>query len=223
MRASVHEGSSTKEGLMYRFVVLAALLTGAICLPAGAQAPAPQKLTLAVGDARPTLDFTFLDGARAPTWDDLKGKVVVVDFWATWCAPCIAAFPKLNELERAFRGRDVVFLSVSYEPARWVRDFLAKHPLETRVATDNDFATFKAFNAWGIPAVYVFDGSGRIVAVVHPTKLDATVIDAALGGRIPAVVQAQPWSDPKGAEEYFRKTRAEQEEKLSKQPSTADH
>lgn len=71
--------------------------------------------TLHVGETRPTLGFRAMGSEDPVSWEDLEGKVVVIDFWATWCAPCVKSFPKLNELEKVFADRPVAFFSVAYE------------------------------------------------------------------------------------------------------------
>ena len=161
--------------------------------------------TLRAGAVRPALDFRLLDEpTTAPGWAELADEVVVIDFWATWCAPCVAAFPKFNELEAAFADRPVRFISVTYEPEAMIRPFLAEHRLDTEIGLDNDFATFRSFLAWGIPTVYIFDRQGVLLSATHPENLSRELIEGALEGEIPAVEQARGWPDPAGAEEYFR-------------------
>jgi thiol-disulfide isomerase/thioredoxin len=153
------------------------------------------------------MDVTTLKGNHHPTWAELNGKVVVVDFWATWCGPCIASFPKLNALKSQSAGKPVEFFSVSYETRSQVEPVLRKYPLETTVALDNDFRTFKAFNAWGIPSVFVFDKKGKLAAVVYPEDVTPGLIQTVLDGKIPNVEQEKAWDDPAGAEASFRALR----------------
>lgn len=163
-----------------------------------------------VGTSRPELDFATMNGGYRPIWDQLRGNVVVIDFWATWCPPCIASIPKLNALQRRFAGKPVVFYSVTYEKQGAVRALLTKMPLDTQVSLDNNFHTFEAFNAWGIPVIYIFDKTGRLAATTESNNLDAAAIQAVLDGKSPSLPPAESWSDPKGAEKYFRSLRDKQ-------------
>ena len=77
-----------------------------------------QAATPAVGQPAPLLTFTQLYGAPEGTktdWPSLKGKVVVLEFWATWCAPCIAEIPHLNEFATSLAASNVQFISVDDE------------------------------------------------------------------------------------------------------------
>jgi thiol-disulfide isomerase/thioredoxin len=192
---------------MVRAAGFLALLIGAASIAQGPASKPQIKPPLPVGTRRPLLDVATLNAGHHPTWSELSGKVVVVDFWATWCAPCIASFPKLNEMKSQFSGKPVEFLSVSYETRGQVEPVLRKFPLQTTVSLDNDLRTFKAFNAWGIPSVFVFDKKGSLAAVIYPEDLSAALIQTVLDGGIPKVEQEKAWDDPAGAEASFRALR----------------
>jgi len=175
--------------------------------------PTTKPSLLKVGTERPELSLQLLSGGPAPKWQALEGRVVVMDFWATWCAPCIASIPRLNELHTKFEKEKVTFFSVTYEPPQYVREFLKEHPMAAEVAIDDSFNTFKTFQAWGIPVIYIFDSKGKLIATAHPNNLTPEVLEAALRGEVPNVKPAVPWSDPAGAEGYFRKLQLELKEK----------
>ena len=166
-----------------------------------------------IGTERPELSLHLLSGGPDPNWQNLEGQVVVMDFWATWCPPCIDSIPHLNELHKKFKKEKIKFFSVTYEPAPHVREFLKEHPMATEVAIDDSLNTFKTLQAWGIPVIFIFDTKGKLVAAVHPNNLTAEVLSAALRGEVPQVKQATPWHDPAGAENYFRKLQLELKEK----------
>ena len=166
-----------------------------------------------IGTERPELSLRLLSGGPDPKWQAMEGQVVVMDFWATWCPPCIDSIPHLNELHTKFEKERVKFFSVTYEPALHVREFLKEHPMSTEVAIDDSLNTFKTFRAWGIPVIFIFDTKGKLVATVHPNNLTPEVLYAALRGEVPKVKQAVAWHDPVGAESYFRKLQLELKEK----------
>jgi thiol-disulfide isomerase/thioredoxin len=162
------------------------------------------------GDAPPALNFRTLAGAPAPAWESLRGQAVILDFWATWCGPCIQSMPELNELVKRFKDRPVQFFSISYESEKIVAPFLEKHSLQSQVVIDNGCAMFRSYKAWGIPMVAVVGGDGKIKAVVYPSELTQALIEEVLAGKTPQVKQATTWHDPKGAEDYFCKDTARQ-------------
>ncbi|MGH1365177.1 MAG: TlpA family protein disulfide reductase [Calditrichia bacterium] len=166
------------------------------------KSPAP-----ASGDRAPDLHLSVFkpDSVEINDWSDLAGKVVVIDFWATWCTPCIASFPHLNQLVKAFSDKDIVFISLTYEPGNLISPFLEKHKLNTIIATDTSFAMFRSYDAWAIPQVILVNKEGIIVSKLHPEYLTSAILEDALAGEIPDVEQVPGGLfDPKGAEEHFR-------------------
>ncbi|MFM9874190.1 MAG: TlpA family protein disulfide reductase [Fimbriimonadaceae bacterium] len=103
------------------------------------------------GKAAPELFFGELIHGEKP---EPKGKVVLVDFWATWCGPCRAFSPKLNEWKKKF-GDDLVIVGVSDEPASTLNPFLKDHETNYIITSDPEKKMSKALGIKGIPHVMV--------------------------------------------------------------------
>jgi thiol:disulfide interchange protein DsbD len=107
--------------------------------------------------------FSTLDGGALDT-AAFRGKVVVVNFWATWCVPCIQEIPGFNKLHQQLGGKGVVVLGVSMdeEGAERVRPFLKKHSMDYLVALGSE-AVSKQYGLDQLPVTIVFDRSGKQV------------------------------------------------------------
>ena len=136
-------------------------------------------LLLTGGDREPELapDFTLmnLDG-NFMTLSDLRGSVVVIDFWATWCSPCLKSFPNLHDVVERNKDQGVVLLLVSLDKtAKRARDYL----VENGYATDNVlWESLEAsrevkglFGVVGIPRTFIIDREGFIQHTGHPGEL----------------------------------------------------
>jgi uncharacterized protein (TIGR03435 family) len=144
---------------------------------------------LKVGDPAPPLHFEKLmqapEGFRG-TWDELKGKIVVLEFWATWCGPCRDAMPHLNELVDEFKNKPVQFISVTDEEEWRVKNFLKfAAPISGWIGLDIDGTMFKAYNVWGRPHTVLVDQQGKIAALMYPTALNAGALERMLSGLPP--------------------------------------
>ncbi len=139
-----------------------------------------------IGDPPPALTLTkTIQGLPAANlnWERLKGKVVVLEFWATWCGPCVAAIPHLNDLAEQFKDKPVVFISVSSENEEVVRTFLKNHPVRFTVGLDDYEALNKAFHVMGIPHAVIVDSTGHIAAIAHPTDIKPANLEEVLAGK----------------------------------------
>ena len=116
-------------------------------------------------DAAPASTFVLLDGSKKST-EDLKGKVTLVNFWATSCVTCVAEMPKVIATYDKYksRGYDTLAVAMSYDPPSYVVNFAETRKLPFKVAIDNTGAVAKA---WGdvalTPTTYIVDRHGRIV------------------------------------------------------------
>lgn len=127
-----------------------------------------------------TLERTIPAGGYS-NWESLKGKPVVIEFWATWCSWCIEEIPHLNKLAEKFR--DVQFISITDEQISIVEPFLAKRPVFGEVALDHGGSTFKAYGIEGRPQTVLVDRNGVVRGVMHPAQLTEAVMDDWLAGR----------------------------------------
>ena len=114
-----------------------------------------------VGNTAPGFVATYLDG-RKFALEDLRGKVIVVDFWATWCRPCVEAMPAYDAIARAFESEAVVFLALSLDESKaLVEDFWEFPGSPMRVAM-GDPKTADLWGVQGIPATFVVDKRGIV-------------------------------------------------------------
>ena len=130
---------------------------------AGASGPAQEvELPAWTGGRPPSLALTDLDG-RLHDLADYRGKVVLVNFWATWCAPCRDELPSLERVRDALGGRPFEVLAVNVaEGESRVRRFMAEVPLRSRVLMDRNGDAQRAWRVRGLPATFLLDREGAI-------------------------------------------------------------
>ena len=120
--------------------------------------------------------------------DKLRGKVVYVDFWASWCGPCRRSFPWLNEMQQKYGGRGFVAVGVNVDKKRADADrFLALIPASFTIVYDEAGTAPNAYDVKGMPSSYLIDARGK-VAFVERGFLDEHKAD--LEQRIAALVAA---------------------------------
>ena len=116
-----------------------------------------------VGDSFPDLTSFSLEG-KLP--EELKGKVVLVDFWASWCGPCKDSFPVMEELQARFGKKGLVVLAVNLDEDGATRnDFLKKHPVTFTVVRDAKKKLVGTVNIKSMPSSFVLTPDGKVASV----------------------------------------------------------
>jgi thiol-disulfide isomerase/thioredoxin len=145
-----------------------------------------ERPELARARMAPAFSIKTIDD-RVVSLDDLAGKVVLIDFWATWCGPCREALPRVRGIARRFAGQPLVVMSISLDKddARW-RDFVAKNEMTWIQARDDGFQGKIAnlFGVHAIPATFTIDADGVL--------LDQHVGDAEIEGKLKKLIARAP-------------------------------
>ena len=138
------------------------LICMVLCLPLWANATAVK-----VGEIAPAVDLPNLVGEGNTSLADLRGKVVYLDFWASWCGPCRVSFPQLETIraELAERGFEVLAVNVD-EFEEDALEFLKEIPVSYPVVQDIEGASPKIYGILGMPTGFLIDREG-VVRRVH--------------------------------------------------------
>jgi thiol-disulfide isomerase/thioredoxin len=152
----------------------------------GWTAPAAPAADLNVGDAAPKLAVKeFVKGN--PIKDLEKGKIYVVEFWATWCGPCRTSIPHLTELQKKYKDVAFIGVSISERKPEGVKPFVEEmgDKMGYRVALDDNDAMsrtwMEAAGQEGIPTAFIVNGEGKIAWIGHPLSMDKPLDQVASG------------------------------------------
>ena len=116
-------------------------------------------------ERRQNIDFTLTDlHGRAWNLNELRGNVVLVNFWATWCPPCRKKMPDLESLYKRFKGQGLVILAISDEDTGKVAPFIAERNVTYPVLLDPGRKVNELFRVDGIPKTFVYDRGGKLAA-----------------------------------------------------------
>ena len=134
-----------------RWIPIAALLLAAGC----DRGTRPEM----VGSPAP--DFTIHDGARTVALDQFRGKPVLLNFWATWCQPCVEELPSLIALHQQMPQLEILAVNVDHD-ATIYNQFLAEHPLPFDLVRDPAETSDRLYHTDGFPETFMIDSRGIV-------------------------------------------------------------
>src|SRR5690606_39151244 len=139
-----------------------------------------------VGESAPAIELErMLQGPDASqvNWETLQGRSVLIEFWATWCGPCITAIPHLNELSNKLEGEPIEFISVSNEEEELVKSFLDRHSISGWIGLDTDRSMYAPYGIQRIPHTILVDANGIVRATTHPDHVTENVLRDLIAGK----------------------------------------
>jgi thiol-disulfide isomerase/thioredoxin len=137
-----------------------------------------------LGKPLPENDLQYL-GVPPVTTD----KLLLIDFWATHCAPCVASIPEINALHDKFAPKGLVIVGVSGETEAKVKPFLVKHPMRYASAPEGAKSIQKALQIKALPYSIFVDGKGKIVWRGQPSEITDDVVESLLKKNSDAVAK----------------------------------
>ncbi|WP_420265654.1 peroxiredoxin family protein [Candidatus Magnetominusculus dajiuhuensis] len=146
--------------IKYWTLILILLITTTV----GAVPPAPWESDEIIGKAAPDFTLKTLDGKNF-SLSTLKGKTVLINFWATWCPPCVEELPSMNKLYLKYKqkGFEVVAISLDSSTTK-VKKYIAKNPLSFIVLLDTDKRVAKKlYKVSAQPTTYLISSDGKII------------------------------------------------------------
>jgi thiol-disulfide isomerase/thioredoxin len=169
---------------------LAMIVSVAAVLALVAAVPAAETARPLVGKSAPEIAAQYWLNSSALSLKALQGKIVVVEFWATWCPPCRQSIPHLIQLSGKYGPQGVVFIGLTDEPKEKVEPFAKEMHMTYAIAGGS--GTAQAYGVTGIPTAFLLDTEGKVVWQGHPMNpAFVAAIESQLKKTPPAVMSTQ--------------------------------
>ena len=168
-----------------RFFILLAVITGIAVTLGSIGWPTnepPHKVVKDDNQRKKAPDFQLKDASgKVVHLSDYKGKVVLLDFWATWCGPCGIEIPWFTDFQRKYKDRGFTVLGVSMDDGGWkdVKPFVAENKINYQIVMGDDKTSDMYGDVEALPTTFVIDREGRI-ASVHVGLVDKKEFDDAI-------------------------------------------
>jgi thiol-disulfide isomerase/thioredoxin len=179
--------------LSVRAVAAGVLVAGLFLTGCTSEQPKSQVKVKPDTDRKPAPEFSLKDiDGRTVTLADYKGKVVLLNFWATWCGPCKIEIPWFAEFEQKYKDRGFAVLGVAMDEEGWdaVKPYLAEAKVNYRVIMGNDTVAGLYGGVESLPTTFILDQNGRIVSthvgLVSKSVYENEILQLLEGGRADA-------------------------------------
>ncbi|MEC7987918.1 MAG: redoxin domain-containing protein [Myxococcota bacterium] len=127
----------------------------------------------------PSFSYRTYRDDRSASLSDHKGKVVLIDFWATWCGPCLMSIPKLNQLHDKYAEKGLVILGVTDEPKDTIRSIARRYNIAYPLGIDREREAFASYFVSSLPTAFLIDREGRVqeifVGAGHSRRLESKI------------------------------------------------
>lgn len=180
MTGEIAAAPGSTLGRVVRAAIVLALFGLVLVLALGFRRDPQDIRTGTVGQPAPAFDLERLDGPGRLRLADLSGKVVIVNFFASWCVPCKEEAPALVRVWERYRKADVVFVGIVYQDApQAAKDFHDRLGQTWPIALDDNGRTAIAFGVFGIPETY-FIGKDGVIEGRHIGPIDEVTLTRAI-------------------------------------------
>lgn len=123
-------------------------------------AAAPWEIDELMGKDAPQFTLSTMQGSRV-SLSSLRGKVILLNFWATWCTSCKMEMPSFNNFSKAYKDRGLVVVGVAMDKSKQdVQNYLSKAPVEFPVLLDSDLSVSKTYRIFAFPTTFLIDRNG---------------------------------------------------------------